>query len=132
MSGPSQGTVVFDPDAKVLVGSRCPNCQAVHFPPTNGCPECFAPTTVTAALSREGRVRSFTEVHLGFPGFPKRYHLVEVVLPEDLVVVGQLVGADDEALVQIGMTVTVDVGPVRTDDQGDPVEGYRFVAGVPS
>lgn len=120
---------VFDPAAAVLFGSRCGTCAAVHFPPLEGCPDCFAPTAERVALSAEGRVRSFTVVHLGFPGFPTGYPLVEVEFPEGILVVGQLVGVDDPAALEIGMPVRVDAGPVRTDPQGEALDGYRFVPG---
>lgn len=120
---------VFDPEAAVLFGSRCATCGAVHFPPLEGCPDCFAPTAERVALSGEGRVRSFTVVHLGFPGFPTGYPLVEVEFPEGILVVGQLVGVDDPAALEVGMKVRVDAGPVRTDPQGEAMDGYRFVPG---
>ncbi|MEW6475700.1 MAG: zinc ribbon domain-containing protein [Actinomycetota bacterium] len=122
---------VFDPDAAVLLGSRCGACGSVHFPPLAGCPECFAPEAERVPLSRTGHVRSYTAVNLGFPGYPERYLLAEVVLPEGVVVVGQLAGLDDEPSVAIGLPVQVESGPIRVDAHNEPVHGYRFVPAAP-
>ena len=118
---------VFDPDAAVLFGSRCAACGTLHFPPMEGCPDCFAPSTDREPLSQTGRVRSFTVVNLGFPGFPRDYPLVEVALPEGIVVLGQLVGLANGSELGHGMAVKIESGPVRHDDQGEPLDGYRFV-----
>jgi uncharacterized OB-fold protein len=78
------------------------------------------------ALSPTGRVRSFTVVNLGFPGFPKGYPLVEVELPEGIVVLGQLAGLDDPGQLHTGMAVKVEAGPVRKAEDGEPIDGFRF------
>lgn len=117
---------VFDPEAGVLFGSRCATCGTVHFPPINGCPDCFAASTDRVPLSPTGRVRSFTVVNLGFAGFPQGYPLVEVELPEGIVVLGQLAGVDDPGQLYSGMVVKVEAGPVRVAEDGEAMDGYRF------
>ena len=121
---------VFDPETGVLFGSRCATCGAVHFPPIDGCPDCCAVSTERLALSPTGRVRSFTVVNLGFPGFPKGYPLVEVELPEGIVVIGQLAGIDDPGQLHSGLMVKVEAGPVRVAEDGEAIDGYRFVPGA--
>ena len=118
---------VFDPEAEVLLGSRCGVCGSVHFPPIDSCPDCYAVETERTPLARTGRIRSFTVVNLAFPGFPTPYHVVEVELPDGVVVLGQLDGMDDGTPVTIGLPVTVGRGQIRVDAAGEPVDGYRFV-----
>jgi uncharacterized OB-fold protein len=120
---------VFDPHTNRLMGSRCSRCTAVHFPPIDGCPDCFAAATDRVPLAQDGRVRSLTTVDLGFPGFPPGYTVAEVEFPEGVVVLGPLASVDGGAPIEIGMTVTVDSGPIRIDDQGESLDGYRFVPG---
>lgn len=127
MSRPMLAADVYDTETATLYGSRCPACGTTHFPPKDGCPDCFAERAERVPLSRRGTVHAFTVVHAAMPGFEAPYALVQVDLPEGLRIVGQLVGVDDMSRVRSGMDVVLDTGPVRKEESGDDVIGYRWV-----
>lgn len=127
MSRPMLGADVYDADTSTLYGSRCVACGKTHFPPKDGCPDCYAETAERVALSRVGTVHAFTVVHAAMPGFEPPYALAQVDLPEGVRVVGQLVGVDEPSSMRPGMAVTVDTGTIRKDESGEEIIGYRFV-----
>lgn len=126
-SRPMLAPDVYDTETATLFGSRCTACGMTHFPPKDGCPDCYAETAERIPLSRTGTVYAYTVVHAALPGFKAPYPLLQVDFPEGVRVVGQLVGLDDTSSVHPGMQVVLDTGPVRTDESGDEVIGYRFV-----
>jgi len=117
---------VYDTATTTLFGSHCERCGTTHFPPKEGCPDCYAATASRIPLSRTGLVYAHTVVHSALPGFKAPYVLVQVDLPEGVRIVGQLVEVDDPTPVHHGMTVTFDTGVVRTDELGEEIIGYRF------
>src|SRR5947209_3905870 len=116
---------VFDAQAKVLLGSRCDRCAIVHSPPRNGCPDCFYEQSSLVPLSRRGSIRSFTTVNIASSGLPPSYTLVEVELPEGIVVLGRFDAAQTDRL-RIGLAVSVEIGPIREDEPDRPIIGYFF------
>ncbi|MFI6896995.1 Zn-ribbon domain-containing OB-fold protein [Streptomyces sp. NPDC050256] len=116
-----------------LLGTRCPHCSSVFFPPQKGLcrnPGCPGGELAEVPLSRRGTVWSYTDgryrppaPYLSDPEVPwKPYTLVAVELAaERMVVLGQAapgVGVEDLA---VGMTVeavpgVMDSGP--GDDDG--------------
>lgn len=42
----------------------CDNCQAVHYPVRDICPSCWQESLAWQSVSPEGRVSSFTELHV--------------------------------------------------------------------
>ncbi|MEV0579902.1 zinc ribbon domain-containing protein [Streptomyces sp. NPDC050392] len=116
-----------------LLGTRCPLCSSVSFPPHKGfCrnPACAGEELTEVPLSRRGTVWSYTDgryrppaPYLSDPGVPwQPYTLVAVELAaERMVVLGQAapgVGVGDLA---VGMTVEAVPGVLDTgpgDDDG--------------
>lgn len=127
MSRPMLAAEVYDTETATLYASRCALCGRTHFPPKDGCPDCFAESAERIALSGTGTIHAFTVVRTALPGFTAPYGLLQVDYPEGVRVVGQLAGVDDFATVRAGMEVRVETGPVRQDGTGQDVIGYRFV-----
>jgi uncharacterized OB-fold protein len=108
-----------------LLGSRCPSCGTVAFPPHPLCPNCGADSGQDqVTLSPVGTLYSFSEIHIAPKGFATPYAVGYVDLPEGVRVFGQI--AARAADLAIGQQVAVTLGPVRTDPSGQVVTSYKF------
>ena len=112
-----------------LVGSRCAACGSTFFPRTQGfCrnPQCAGEEFEDAALSRRGRVWSYTDAQYQPPPpyIPatdpyEPFALAAVELPEGIVVLGQVArgfGVDD---LEVGREVELVIEPLYVDDSGE-------------
>lgn len=114
-------------DSFRLLGTRCARCAAVHFPREDGfCrnPGCASDELVEVALSRRGRVWSYTdgryrppEPYLSDPELPwQPYTLIAVELEaERMVVLGQGAPGVTVADLEVGMEVEVVPGVLHED-----------------
>ena len=65
-----EGWFTTDADEPHLIGSKCPACSTIVFPPRDGAcpnPECDSTTLDATELSRRGRIWSYTENHYAPP-----------------------------------------------------------------
>lgn len=115
-----------------LLGSRCESCSSTFFPPVapeaSFCrnPACSGETFASAALSRRGRVWSYTDAQYQPPApyIPvtdpfEPFALAAVELPEGIVVLGQVAagfGVDD---LTVGDEVELVVETLYADDDGE-------------
>jgi len=112
------------PQGKALAGSRCPKCGRVYFPRKKVCVECFeSGRMVDTALSRQGKLYTFTVAEAGPPGFSVPYAFGYVDLPENVRVFSQLGG--DLGALEIGMDVEMSMGRIRSDN-GVDIIGHVF------
>lgn len=112
-----------------LVGSRCGSCEHVSFPAeTTFCknPACASETFEEVALSRTGRVWSYTDARYQPPPpyVPRTdpyepFALVAVELAEGLVVVGQVADGYGVGDLRVGAEVELVVEPLYADDTGE-------------
>ncbi len=112
-----------------LTGSRCTTCAAVYFPPTQGfCrnPRCSGEEFETAALSRRGRVWSYTDaqyqppapyIAASDPYVP--FALAAVELPEGIVVLGQVAEGFGVEDLRVGAEVELVVETLYADEVGE-------------
>lgn len=119
------GIFVEDPAGQLrLAGTRCGDCGTHFFPRRQICARCLSTQTETVPLSAGGVLYTFTIVHQSTPEFRTPYILGYVDLPEGVRVLAPLTGIEIDD-VRIGMPLSLRVEPVRTDDQGRTVLGYR-------
>ncbi|MCL5026568.1 MAG: Zn-ribbon domain-containing OB-fold protein [Chloroflexi bacterium] len=112
------------PQGKALAGSRCRKCGRTYFPRKRVCVQCFEDGRMEdVALSRMGRLYTFTVAEAGPPGFTLPYAFGYVDLPEGVRVFSPLGG--DFARLEIGAEMEMAIGPIRQDD-GVDVIGYIF------
>lgn len=112
------------PDGKSLAGSRCRKCGRVYFPRKRICVQCFQDGQMEpAALSRRGKIYTFTVAEAGPPGYTLPYAYGYVDLPEGVRVFSLLGG--DPARLEIGAEVEMNMGRVRQEN-GVNVIGYIF------
>ena len=110
-----------------LVGGVCSACGAKSFPRLAVCSSCESDVEpVACELSQEGTLYTFTEVHVGGPGFVRPRVLGYVDLDDGVRVFGQV--AAEAADLSIGQRVTTRLGIVRSLPDGGHVTSYQFCA----
>ncbi|MBI2075695.1 MAG: Zn-ribbon domain-containing OB-fold protein [Candidatus Aenigmarchaeota archaeon] len=88
-----------------LVGSRCPGCSALFFPPRAICKSCGAEKTESFRFSGNGVIVSYTTIYAAPEGFEKStpYNIGLVKLDEGPVITTQVVDKN----VSVGSRVRV-------------------------
>lgn len=123
-------------DTPVLLGGRCPRCEALTFPVRTGCPRCGGDTVERTELGDRGTLHTWTSQ--GFlPKAPFRgeWASVEdftpwvvglVEIPGKIRVESMLVGVTPDD-VRIGMELQLVLVPFRTDEAtGDDIVTFAF------
>jgi uncharacterized OB-fold protein len=87
-----------------LQASQCGNCQAMHFPPREVCPQCRRASIgkmQMVNLSGRGLILEWTRVHKPAPGYELQvpYVVALVRTAEGPVITGQIVDSPAEAVV---------------------------------
>jgi uncharacterized OB-fold protein len=115
-----------------LLGSRCERCGSYYFPRIAYCrnPACGGVSVVDIALSRRGRLYSYTVQHYRPPApFDMQpwapYAIGILELPEGLRIAGMLAGLAFDEL-RIGMELEIISDALRRDEQGRSVLTYKF------
>lgn len=114
-----------------LVGTRCPSCNKVYFPPRDVCPTCHRESVgkmEKIKLKPEGTVYSFTVVHQDIPGFKeqKPYIIGIIEMVDGPKITAQIVDIDP-AKVSIGMPVHAVFRKIREEGKAGIIEyGYKF------
>jgi uncharacterized OB-fold protein len=111
----------------VLIGGRCANCSAHHFPLAGICPYCSSDHVDETRLSSAGRLWGWTAVTAAPPGYrgevPFGFGVVE--LPEGLRVITRLT-EPDPARLMFGEPMHIELAPLHVDDEGRAVVTYAF------
>jgi uncharacterized OB-fold protein len=121
------GWFTADEDHPTLIGAKCPSCGTYVFPPRDGdCPNpsCESDSLEPAALSRRGRIWSYTENRYAPPppfvaADPfQPYALAAVVLErEGLVVLGRVATGVLAADLEVGMEMQLELDVSHRDDE---------------
>lgn len=115
-----------------LTADRCTTCATVFFPPTAAAtgfcrnPACDGEDFESAALSRRGRIWSYTDAQYRPPApyVPtsdpyEPFALAAVELPEGLVVLGQVAAGFGVADLKVGAEAELVVETLYVDDTGE-------------
>ncbi|MFC1867073.1 Zn-ribbon domain-containing OB-fold protein [Thermodesulfobacteriota bacterium] len=110
-----------------LEGVKCNKCGELFFPKRNRCINCFADEMEEVALSKKGKIYSYTTVHHETPGYsgPLPYAVGAVELPEGIVILSPLTQCDLEEL-KVGMDVELVLEKLYDDEEGKEVISYKF------
>ena len=113
-----------------LLANRCTNCGKSYFPKRVFCPQCFDKRTMEdITLDRRGIVYACTVVRVPSPvGIKAPYAYGYVDIPGNQVRVYALFTGRDPASFTPGQEVEVVLEPIRINDQGQEVIGYKFKA----
>ncbi|CAN5366089.1 OB-fold domain-containing protein [soil metagenome] len=122
-----------------LIGSKCPQCGTYVFPPRpNGCPNpgCDGDALESVALSRRGKVWSYTENRYAPPPpYPspdpfEPFAVAAVELAaEGLIVLGKVVDGTLAADLRVGAELELTTEKLYTDDDG--VERFTYAWRLP-
>jgi uncharacterized OB-fold protein len=76
-------------------------------------------------LSSQGKLYSYSIVHVAPKRFLPPYALGYIDFPEGVRVFGQLT-TSDPAQIKIGMSMQAELGRIAVDEQGNEVVSYKF------
>lgn len=117
------------PERYYLLGSKCENCRSEYFPQRRFCPKCRRKgKIVEKKMPEEGRILSFTQVHVPPAGFEHEapYFMAIVELQNGVKILSQVVDSDT-GQVKIGAPVRMAFRKVMEDDEeGAIAYGYKF------
>lgn len=120
---------LFTVDPPRLLGSRCRQCDAPHFPRRDRCPYCSAEGCEPVELSPRGRLWAFTAVTAPPPGYlgdtPYGFGVVE--LEDGLRVIARVTESDPSRL-SLDQAVHLVIDELATDEDGTVVT-YAFAPG---
>lgn len=110
-----------------LIGSRCRACGQHAFPSRVICYRCQSPDQERVHLSREGRLVTYAVSWVAPTGFEPPLIQGFIDLPEGVRLFSMIEGIEprDDAL-SPGDAVELTISPLRTDDHGRAVLGYKF------
>jgi uncharacterized protein len=122
-----EGWFTTDADAPRLIGTKCPVCTTIVFPPRTGAcpnPECDSDSLEPTELSSRGTVWSYTENHYAPPppyvaAEPfEPYALAAVELTEEgIVVLGQVAKGVRADELHVGMEMQLEIDTLYRDDE---------------
>lgn len=128
-----------DSDPEIL-GSRCNECGQHAFPPQSSCRNCTGNNTSVVGLGREGKLWTWTIQTF----MPKDPYLTDET-PETFVPYGvgyvelecglrveSRLRQNTIADLAIGMPMTLEIIPVRKDDQGAELVTFQFTKKEPN
>lgn len=110
-----------------LVGSKCRTCGETFFPKRLYCAKCTSSDTEEVALSRRGKLESFTISRGVPPGSVMKapYGLAQIRLPEGILVTTILADCDLETL-DIEMDMELVFEKIKEDEEGNEVMAFKF------
>ena len=110
-----------------LIGSRCQKCGDHFFPKRSICLNCGQEDIEETALSRRGKIWTYTVARQTPPGslMQAPYVIAMVELPEGVMVQAVLSECDPEA-VHVGMEVEMVVEKMGTSAEGEDLMAFKY------
>ena len=110
-----------------LIANRCPQCGYVFFPRRALCAACGGRGLEETALSRSGRIWSYSVSHQAPPGaiVQPPYLIAQVELPERVLVHALITDCPPEEA-RIGMEVEITPMKVAADDEDRDIMAFAF------
>ncbi len=119
-----EGIFVEGPEGETLAATRCRNCGQSYFPAVQPpCPNCFAEAMENVALSRRGKLFSFTTVHMPSAHLMPPYAVGYVELPEGLRLFTPLALLEGRTFTA-GMEMELAIGPLWKEEEQEVVAFY--------
>jgi uncharacterized OB-fold protein len=118
------------PEQVKLIGSKCQLCGEVCLGKRTNCPYCAGDKIENVALSRRGKLWSYTVIRNRPPGDYKGpdpfipFGLGLVELPEGIRVVVPIDGDVDK--LKVGMELELEVYKLYQNEEGNEVMAFRF------
>lgn len=118
----------FTSEKGYLIGSKCKHCNMVSFPKRVVCPACLKDdTSEEIPLSRRGKLYTYSINQMAPEGFIAPYITGKIDLPEKVRIFSVITGCEpNEDSLYIGMEMEVVFEPLRKDEAGNDLIGYKF------
>lgn len=115
-----------------LKAAKCLKCGTIHLPPRPVCGKCLSQDFEWVTLSGEGKLASFTVIHVAPQQFEALtpYPVGIIELEEGLRIPGMINGVTQEQL-RIGMELTLDFGSCSTTQHWPKWPRYCFKPKTP-
>ncbi len=126
MSKPMQENFLVEgTQGPALLGSRCEECGFKAFPARKICPRCYSDKQAGAALSRRGKIHSFTRIFIKSPAVTETPYAVGYVLLEDgITVPARLLSSGDN--LKIGLPVVLAGKITGQESSKEEADAYFF------
>jgi len=110
-----------------LVGTKCHNCGEYLPGKRVVCLNCFSDDVEKVALSDRGKLTNFVVVRVPAPTWngPVPYPLGEVTLPENVVVISQVIGMEIEDI-KVGQEMELAIEKAIEDEEGNDIMAFRW------
>jgi uncharacterized OB-fold protein len=107
-----------------LVGAKCRQCGQIIFPRREACLNCLGSDLEMVPLSRQGKLYSYTIVHMPSEHFDPPYAVGWIELPEGIKIFSQIRGWQEHALTT-GMEMTLYFEKLWDEGEKEVI-GYVF------
>lgn len=107
-----------------LIGNKCRNCKKIFFPSRRICANCFNEELDEVALSRKGKLYTYTIVWSPPAGMKAPYAIGYVDLPEGVRVFSLLTEWEDILGLDIDVEIVID--KLGQDAEGNEILVYKF------
>lgn len=111
-----------------LRANRCTKCGKTFFPKRSLCPHCFEEGELEdIILENKGIIYACTVVYINSPvGIEAPYAYGYVEIPKNKVRIFALFTGSDPLSFRVGQQVELAVEPIRENDEGQQVIGFKF------
>lgn len=112
-----------------LEAGKCTTCGKISFPDRRVCPDCGGREFETIQLQRQGKLLTYTIIHVGPSRFADQvpYAVGIVELPEGVRLLCQVADCNPEKL-QIGMPVRIEFRRISEEGEAGIINyGYKCV-----
>ena len=116
-----------DGDRVMLTGRKCTTCGKRAFSTARYCDTCHGEAFEPAELGDRGTLYSFSEIHIAPKQFRTPYVVGYVDIADEVRIFAQIEAR--AADLTPGQPVVAMAGPIREDENGAIVEGYKFRPG---
>ena len=126
---PSRMKLTGDGTEGVFLGTRCKECELHILGDSMFCPRCTSAEHEPVELSSNGRLYSYTVIHVPPPGWKGQVPFVlgAVKLPEGPHVTSEVINADPQTI-EIDSPMTMVLQPGDTDEDGREIMVYKWEA----
>jgi len=108
----------------VLVGCKCKQCEKVIYPVRKVCLNCLSRDLERLDLSRNGKLYSFSIVHMPSEHFQPPYTVGWIELPEGIRIFSQIRGREEHPL-KTGMNMELAIEKLWDEGEKEVI-GYTF------
>ena len=112
-----------------LEAGKCKKCGKIHFPPRLVCVKCGNKEFETVTLQTEGKVETYTVIHVAPSQFTQQvpYALGVVKLKDGVSILAQITDCEPDEL-KIGMPVKIEFRKISEDGEAGILHyGYKCV-----